>query len=151
MAGINAEAEQREQLIAETEQRITDLKQQIEKVRDIDARMRKLRERRSSGRTSTDDRTDAGRTGSERPDDYGTEQAAKQIADLEREIEQRKQSREYRSIRTRLRQTEERLTSETDSRKRADAEAVAWKFKYEKAEQEKTLCTDTPKDGRGSC
>ena len=24
-----------------------------------------------------------------------------------------------------------------DSRKRADAEAVAWKFKYEKAEQEK--------------
>ena len=35
MAGINAEAEQREQLIAETEQRITDLKQQIEKARDI--------------------------------------------------------------------------------------------------------------------
>lgn len=29
------------------------------------------------------------------------------------------------------------MTSETDSRKRADAEAVAWKFKYEKAEQEK--------------
>ena len=84
--------------LAGTERGITDLKQQIEKVRDIDARMRKLRERRSSGRTSTDDRTDAGRTGSERPDDYGTEQAAKQIADLEREIEQRKQSREYRSI-----------------------------------------------------
>ena len=44
------------------------------------------------------DRTDAGRTGSERPDNFGTEQAAKRIADLEREIEQRKQSREYRSI-----------------------------------------------------
>lgn len=29
------------------------------------------------------------------------------------------------------------MTSETDSRKRADAEVVAWKFKYEKAEQEK--------------
>ena len=29
------------------------------------------------------------------------------------------------------------MTSETDSRKRATAEAVAWKFKYEKAEQEK--------------
>ena len=29
---------------------------------------------------------------------HGTEQAAKQIAELEREIEQRKQSREYRSI-----------------------------------------------------
>ena len=40
-------------------------------------------------------------------------------------------------MRTRLRQTEERLTSETNSRKRADAEVVAWKFKYEKAEQEK--------------
>ena len=33
--------------------------------------------------------------------------------------------------------SEERLTSETDSRKRADAEVVAWKFKYEKAEQAK--------------
>ena len=41
------------------------------------------------------------------------------------------------ALRTRLRQTEEQLTSETDSRKRADAEVVAWKFKYEKAEQEK--------------
>ena len=115
MAGINAEAEQREQLITETEQRIADLKQQIEKARahevrwtsalrgpkrseDIDERMRKLRERRAGGRTSADDGTDAGRTGSERRDDYGTEQAAKQIAELEREIEQRKQSREYRSI-----------------------------------------------------
>ena len=34
MAGINAEAEQREQRIAETEQRIADLKQQIEKARE---------------------------------------------------------------------------------------------------------------------
>ena len=41
------------------------------------------------------------------------------------------------ALRTRLRQTEEQLTRETDSRKRADAEVVAWKFKYEKAEQEK--------------
>ena len=39
-----------------------------------------------------------GRTGPERSDNPGTEQAAKRIADLEREIEQRKQSREYRSI-----------------------------------------------------
>ena len=97
-AGINAEAEQREQLIAETEQRIADLKQHIEKAREIDERMQKLRERRAGGRTSADDRTDAGRTGSERPDNPGTKQAAKRIADLEREIEQRKQSREYRSI-----------------------------------------------------
>ena len=73
MAGINAEAEQREQLIAETEQRIADLKQQIEKTRahevrwtsvlrgpkrseDINERMQKLRERRAGGRTSADDR-----------------------------------------------------------------------------------------------
>ena len=70
MAGINAEAEQREQLI-------TDIKQQIEKARDIDERMRKLRERRAGGRTPGNDGTDAGRTGSERPDDSGTEQAAK--------------------------------------------------------------------------
>ena len=98
MAGINAEAEQREQRIAETKQRIDDLKQQIEKAREIDERMQKLRERRAGGRTSADDRTDAGRTGSERPDNSETEQAAKRIADLEREIEQRKQSREYRSI-----------------------------------------------------
>lgn len=41
------------------------------------------------------------------------------------------------ALRTRLRQTEEQLTRETDSRKRADAEVVAWKFKYEKAEQAK--------------
>ena len=41
------------------------------------------------------------------------------------------------ALRTRLRQTEEQLTSETDSRKRADAEVVAWKFKYEKGEQAK--------------
>ncbi len=41
------------------------------------------------------------------------------------------------ALQTRLKQTEEQLTSETDSRKRADAEVVAWKFKYEKAEQAK--------------
>lgn len=41
------------------------------------------------------------------------------------------------ALRTKLKQTEEQLTSETDSRKRADAEVVAWKFKYEKAGQAK--------------
>ena len=96
--------------------------------------MRKLRKRRAGGRTSADDGTDAGRTGSERPDNPGTDQTAKQIADLEREIEQRKQSREYRSIADKIKAN---ITSETDNRKRADAEVVAWKFKYEKAEQAK--------------
>lgn len=41
------------------------------------------------------------------------------------------------ALQTRLRQTEQQLTCEIDSRKRADAEVVAWKFKYEKAEQAK--------------
>ena len=41
------------------------------------------------------------------------------------------------ALRTRLRKTEQQLTSETDSKKRADAEVVTWKFKYEKAEQAK--------------
>ena len=41
------------------------------------------------------------------------------------------------ALRTRLRQTEQQLTCEIDSRKRADAEVVAWKFRYEKAEQAK--------------
>ncbi len=41
------------------------------------------------------------------------------------------------ALRTKLKQTEQQLTSETDNRKRADAEVVAWKFKYEKAEQAK--------------
>ncbi len=137
MAGINAEAEQREQLIAETEQRIADLKQQIEKAREIDERMQKLRERRAGGRTSADDRTDAGRTGSERPDNPGTKQAAKRIADLEREIEQRKQSREYRSIADKIKANRGTIDQRDRQQERADAEAVAWKFKYEKAEQEK--------------
>ena len=55
------------------------------------------------------------------------------------------------ALRTRLKQTEEQLTSETDSRKRADAEVVAWKFRYTKSRTGKMLCTDTPKDGRDTC
>ena len=41
------------------------------------------------------------------------------------------------ALRTRLRKIEEQLANETDCRKRADAEVVAWKFRYEKAEQAK--------------
>ena len=41
------------------------------------------------------------------------------------------------ALQTKLKQTEEQLTRETDSRKRANAEVVVWKFKYEKAEQAK--------------
>ena len=54
------------------------------------------------------------------------------------------------ALRTRLRQTEQQLTSETDSRKRADAEVVAWKFRYEKAEQAKRYAQTHQKTDRKS-
>ena len=48
------------------------------------------------------DRADAGRTRPERPDYSGTENAARRIADLEREVKQREQSREHSSLKERL-------------------------------------------------
>ena len=102
MAGISTEIKQREPIITETEQRITDIEQQIEKARDIDDRIRKLKERRPTGRIATADRADAGRTRPERPDYQGTESAARRIADLEREVKQREQSREHSSLKEQL-------------------------------------------------
>ena len=102
MAGISTEIKQREPIITETEQRITDIEQQIEKARDIDDRIRKLKERRSTGRTANADRADAGRTRPERQDYPGTENADRRIADLEREVKQREQSREHSSLKERL-------------------------------------------------
>ena len=102
MAGISTEIKQRKPIIAETEQRITELEQQLEKGRLIDERIKKLKERRSVGRTANADRTDAGRTRPERPDNQGTENAARRIADLEREVKQREQSREHSSLKERL-------------------------------------------------
>ena len=102
MAGISTEIKQREPIITETEQRITDIEQQIEKARDIDDRIRKLKERRSTGRTANADRADAGRTRPERQDYPGTENAARRIADLERKVKQREQSREHSSLKERL-------------------------------------------------
>ena len=102
MAGISTGIKQREPAIAETEQRIADIEQQIEKARDIDDRIRKLKERRSTGRIATADGADAGRTRPERPDYRGTESAARRIADLEREVKQREQSREHSSLKERL-------------------------------------------------
>ena len=102
MAGIGTEIEQREPAIAETEQRITELEQQLEKGRLIDERIKKLKERRSTGRVASADRADAGRTRPERQDYPGTENAARRIADLEREVKQREQSREHSSLKERL-------------------------------------------------
>ena len=102
MAGISTEIKQREPAIAETEQRITELEQQLEKGRSIDERIKKLKERRSTGRTANADGADAGRTRPERQDYPGTENAARRIADLEREVKQREQSREHSSLKERL-------------------------------------------------
>ena len=102
MAEIGTEAEQRKQFITETEHRIAELEQQIEKGRDIDERIQRIKERRTVGRTSPLDRGDTRRTRTERTAYRGTEDAAQRISDLEREIKQREQSREYSSIKERL-------------------------------------------------
>ena len=102
MAEIGTEAEQRKQFITETEHRIAELEQQIEKGRDIDERIQRIKERRTVGRTSALDRGDTRRVGTERPAYRGTKDAAQRISDLEREIKQREQSREYSSIKERL-------------------------------------------------
>ena len=102
MAEIGTESEQRKQFITETEHRIAELEQQVEKGRDIDERIQRIKERRTVGRTSALDRGDTRRVGTERPAYRGTEDAAQRISDLEREIKQREQSREYSSIKERL-------------------------------------------------
>ena len=102
MAEIGTETEQRKQFITETEHRIAELEQQIEKGRDIDERIQRIKERRTVGRTSALDRGDTRRTRTERTAYRGTEDAAQRISDLEREIKQREQSREYSSIKERL-------------------------------------------------
>ena len=52
------------------------------------------------------------------------------------------------ALRTRLKQTEEQLTSETDSRKRADAEVVAWKFRYKKQNRKNAMHRHTKRWSR---
>ena len=123
MAEIGTEAEQRKQFITETEHRIAELEQQIRKGRDIDERIQRIKERRTVGRTSALDRGDTRRVGTERPAYRGTEDAAQRISDLEREIKQREQSREYSSIKERLeagRQSIADRERETAKRKRHD-------------------------------
>ncbi len=123
MAEIGTEAEQRKQFITETEHRIAELEQQIEKGRDIDERIQRIKERRTVGRASAPDRGDTRRTGTERPAYRGTEDAAQRISDLEREIKQREQSREYSSIKERLeagRQSIAEREREAAKRKRHD-------------------------------
>ena len=68
----------------------------------IDERIKKLKERRPTGRIATADGADAGRTRPERPVYPGTESAARRIADLEREVKQREQNREYSRTKQRI-------------------------------------------------
>ncbi|NSJ28909.1 conjugal transfer protein, partial [Blautia glucerasea] len=103
--------------------RIAELEQQIEKGRDIDERIQRIKERRTVGRTSPLDRGDTRRTGTERPAYRGTEDAAQRISDLEREIKQREQSREYSSIKERLEASRQSIAErerEAAKRKRHD-------------------------------
>ena len=103
--------------------RIAELEQQVEKGRDIDERIQRIKERRTVGRTSALDRGDTRRVGTERPAYRGTEDAAQRISDLEREIKQREQSREYSSIKERLeagRQSIAEREREAAKRKRHD-------------------------------
>lgn len=59
------------------------------------------------------------------------------LLSLNEKLNSENRAENIEALRTRLRQTEQQLTCETDSMKRADAEVVTWKFKYEKAEQAK--------------
>ena len=79
----------------------------------IDERIKKFKERRSTGRVTSADRADAGRTRPERPDYPGTENAARRIADLEREVKQREQSREHSSLKERLKENK-RIVAERE-------------------------------------
>ena len=88
-----------------------------------DERIQRIKERRTVGRASAPDRGDTRRTGTERPAYRGTEDAAQRISDLEREIKQREQSREYSSIKERLeagRQSIAEREREAAKRKRHD-------------------------------
>lgn len=89
-------------LLQKQNSELFELEQQLEKGRSIDERIKKLKERRSTGRVASADRADAGRTRPERQDYPGTENAARRIADLEREVKQREQSREHSSLKERL-------------------------------------------------
>ena len=137
MAGISTEIKQREPAIAETEQRIADIEQQIEKARDIDDRIRKLKERRSTGRIATADGADAGRTRPERPDYRGTESAARRIADLEREVKQREQSREHSSLKERLEENKRIIAEREKKTHTAQAMIEECRDKQRQAEQER--------------
>ena len=60
-----------------------------------------------------------------------------QWQELTQKLNSENRAENIEALQTRLRQTEQQLTSEINSMKRADAKVVAWKFKYEKAEQAK--------------
>ncbi|MFQ7406007.1 MAG: hypothetical protein ACLRNT_20240 [[Clostridium] innocuum] len=123
MAEIGTETEQRKQFITETEHRIAELEQQIEKGRDIDERIQRIKERRTVEELLLLTEEIQEELEQKRPAYRGTKDAAQRISDLEREIKQREQSREYSSIKERLEASRQSIAErerEAAKRKRHD-------------------------------
>ena len=80
---------------------------------------------------------DAGRTRPERPDYRGTESAARRIADLEREVKQREQSREHSSLKERLEEKQKNYCRARKKTHTAKAMIEECRDKQRQAEQER--------------
>jgi hypothetical protein len=102
MARINGQVEQREYSIAIAEQRIVDAKNQIRKVREIDERICKLKERRANSGSDKYGGRYADRSRANEYGNCGIAGTTERIGRIKREIEQREQSRESKSISERL-------------------------------------------------
>lgn len=102
MERINREFEQRERTITDTEQAIAESWKRLEKVREMDERIRRLKAKRTNAGVSG---TIGGNAGRNRPEGQAyqeTTNAAKRIAGIKRETEQREQDRECEGIKERL-------------------------------------------------
>ena len=102
MVRISLEAKQREQAFAETERGIAEAFRAIEKATDVNERFEKLLSRRA-GRTAVGrNGNNAERTGRKGADYLTAADTAGRLSAIDREIKQREQSRERRSIEERL-------------------------------------------------
>jgi hypothetical protein len=111
---IGREVEQRERLIAATESAIIESKQQLEKARNVDERIKKIKARRAEQGTAVTSGKYADRIRPEGSGNRGSEDAAKRIDGISREIEQREQSRERISLKERL-DAKKRIVAEREN------------------------------------
>ena len=102
MVRISLEAKQREQAFAETERGIAEAFRAIEKARDVNERFEKLLSRRAGRTAVRGNGNDAERTGGKGADHLTAADTAGRLSAIDREIKQREQSRERRSIEERL-------------------------------------------------